>query len=83
MNNKLQIVYMVVSSPKDIYLEQAYVSMCSLKRHNPEAHAIILTDELTAATFTGVRKLETKYADEIVAVKLPENLNGQRRSRNY
>ena len=81
MNKKLQIVYVVVSSPKDIYLEQAYVSMCSLKRHNPEAHAIILTDELTAATFTGVRKLETKYADEIVAVKLPENLNGQRRSR--
>lgn len=78
---RLQIVYVLTSTEKDIYLEQAYVSMCSLKRHNPDAHAIILTDELTAATFNGIRKEETKYADEIVVVELPGNLNGQRRSR--
>ena len=80
-NKRLKIVYVLTSSPNDIYLEQAYVSMCSLKHYNPEAQVIILTDQLTAATFTGTRKKETRFADEIKVVDLPENLNGQRRSR--
>ena len=80
-NKRLKIVYVLTSSPNDIYLEQAYVSMCSLKHYNPEAKVVILTDQLTAATFTGTRKRETRFADEIKVVDLSENLNGQRRSR--
>ena len=78
---ELQLVYVLTSTENDIYLEQAYVSMCSARRYNPDAVITLLTDELTAATFTGVRKDEVRYADNIVVVKTPENLNGQRRSR--
>lgn len=81
MNNPLQIVYVLVSTEKDIYLEQAYVSMCSARKYNPDAVITVLTDELSAATFTGVRKKELRYADNIIVVKTPTDLNGQRRSR--
>ena len=77
----MKVVYVVVSNDADVYLEQAYVSMCSLKYHMPHAQIVMLTDDLTDATFKGVRKEETKYADEIVVVELPKELNAQRRSR--
>lgn len=80
---KTKIVYVVVSSEHDIYLEQAYISMYSLKRHMPEAHIVMLTDIATAESLTGIRKEETKFIDEmIVAADLDSNkLNAQQRSR--
>lgn len=78
---KLQLVYALVSSEKDIYLEQAYVSMYSARYYNPDARIIVVVDELTNASFVGRRKEETRYADDIIVVKVPTNLNGQRRSR--
>ena len=45
------------------------------------AKITILTDTLTAKTFLGVRKKEVSYADEVVVVKLPENLTPQQRYR--
>lgn len=79
---KTKIVYVLTSSEEDIYLEQAYVSMCSLKHHMPDAHITLLTDKLTADSFKGIRKEEVRYADEIVVVDLDGNrLNPQQRSR--
>lgn len=79
---KTKIVYVVVSTPDDIYLEQAYVSMCSVRRWMPEAHIILLTDQLTADTFTGVREREIGLANEIVTVALDgKKWNAQQRSR--
>ena len=77
-----QIVYVLTSTSKDIYLEQAYASMYSLKYYMPEAHIILLTDRETEKTFTGLRKEEIKYADEIVVIDLDaQKYNGQKRSR--
>lgn len=45
---KTKVAYVVVSSPNDIYLEQAYVSMFSLKHHMPDAYIVLLTDRLTS-----------------------------------
>ena len=79
---KTIIVYVLTSTNKDIYLEQAYTSMYSLKYYMPEAHIVLLTDKETEKTFTGLRKEEVKYADEIIAVDLDaEKYNGQKRSR--
>ena len=79
---KTKIVYVLVSSDKDIYLEQAYVSMCSLKFYMPDAHITLLTDVATKETFHGVRKLELKYVDELVVVNLDASeYNAQKRSR--
>ena len=55
---KTKIVYVLVSSNNDIYLEQAYVSMYSVKYYMPDAHITLLTDKLTEATFIGIRKKE-------------------------
>ena len=81
MNSKLQLVYVLVSSEKDIYLEQAYVSMYSAKYHMPDVTVILVVDELTNASFVGKRKEEVKYADNIVVVKIPGDLTAQKRSR--
>ena len=78
---KTKIVYVLVSSEKDIYLEQAYVSMYSLKHYNPDAHIVLLTDKRTSLTFEGVREKEVSLADEIVTVELSDALNAQQRSR--
>lgn len=81
MNGKLRILYVLTSSERDVYLEQAYVSMCSVRHYNPTAHITLLIDQITAESFVGVRKQEIRYADEVVVVGLPRELDGQRRSR--
>ena len=79
---KTCFVYVLTSTENDIYLEQAYVSMCSLKHYMPEAHIVLLTDIATQSTFTGVREKEVRFADDIIAIDLDaERYNGQKRSR--
>lgn len=78
---KTKIVYVLVSSDSDIYLEQAYVSMYSLKHHTPEAHIVVLTDSITASSFTCKRKEMVSLANEVVVVELDPKMNGQKRSR--
>ena len=79
---KTKFVYVVVSTPDDIYLEQAYISMFSLKHHMPDAHIVLLTDTLTSDTFTGIRKEEVRYADEIISIDYDaQKYNAQQRSR--
>lgn len=79
MNTK--IVYAVVSSEKDCYLEEAYVSMYSARYHNPDAHIVLVVDDNTEKTLVGQRKEETRFANEIVVVPLDKSLNGKMRSR--
>lgn len=78
---KTKLLYVIVSNERDIYLEQGYVSMFSAKMQMPECHITILTDVKSSETFKGLRKEETKYADEIIAIDLDPNLPAQKRSR--
>lgn len=78
---KTKLLYIIISEEKDIYLEQGYVSMFSAKMQMPECHITLLTDVKTSETFKGIRKEETKYVDEIVAIDLDPNLPAQKRSR--
>lgn len=78
---KTKIVYVLVSTEKDYYLEQAYVSMRSAKYHNPDAHVTLLVDKLTEESFVGRRREMADCADEIVAVDLDRKLSGMKRSR--
>lgn len=81
-NMKTKIVYVVVSSPDDIYLEQAYISMYSLKYYMPDAHIVLLTDKLTSETLTGIRKEKVRYVDEMKVIDLDgSKYNAQQRSR--
>lgn len=58
---------------KDIYLEQAYVSMWSLKYHNPTDHIIVLMDTKTKETLSGHREAEIKWAEETIVIDFKEN----------
>lgn len=78
---KTKIVYVLVSSSQDIYLEQAYISMFSIKYYMPDAHIVLLTDKQTESTFTNIRKNELKYADEIISIHIPNTYTAQQRSR--
>ena len=81
MNSRLQLVYVMASSEKDNYLEEAYVSMYSAKCQMPDVQIILVVDEKTEKTLTGIRKEEVKYADKIVAIHLDEKYDGKKRSR--
>ncbi len=76
-----KVVYALVSSSSDFYLEQAYVSMYSLKRYMPEAHIVLATDEDTRASFVGIREKELEYADEVLTIPLDASFTQHQRSR--
>jgi len=77
-----KLLYVLISTDADIYLEQAYVSMFSVKHHMPQSHITLLTDKDTEKSFTNIRGKEIKYADEIISVDLDVNkYNAQQRSR--
>ena len=79
---KTKIVYVVVSSPDDIYLEQAYISMYSLKYYMPDAYIVMLTDKITSMTLVEKRKEQVKYVDDMVVIDYDvKEYNAQQRSR--
>ena len=81
MAMKTKIVYCIVSNDEDIYLEQAWESIYTLRRHNPEAKVILLVDKGTEATLTGKRGGIRELVTEVVAVDTPDGYNAMRRSR--
>lgn len=78
---KTKIVYCIVSTEKDVYLEQAWVSIYTLRRYNADAHVTLLVDKATEATLTGNRSGIKELVDEVVAVDAPEGYNAMQRSR--
>ena len=77
-----KIVYVLISSDNDIYLEQAYISMFSVKYHMPDSHITLLTDKTTEFSFTNNRRKEIVYANEIISIDIDaKKYNAQQRSR--
>ncbi len=79
MNTKL--LYVIVSSPADVYLEQACVSMYSAKMYEPSIRIEVLTDNHTINTFSEAREKMVSLADEIVSVVFPDDIDAKTRSR--
>lgn len=78
---KTKIVYVVTSDETDIYLEQALLSVFSLRKHNPNAYVELVVDQDTDATIAGKRGEILKYIDHKVVVNVPEEYNKVCRSR--
>lgn len=78
---RTKLLYVLVSSKDDIYLEQAYVSMYSAKFYMPDCHIVLLTDNISNETFTSLRKNELKYIDELIVIPMNQKLTAQQRSR--
>lgn len=78
---KTKILYVITSSEKDIYFEQLFISITSLRRKMPTAHITVLTDTLTYSNLSDKRKAMLGTVNEVVPVELEKNLSGQTRSR--
>lgn len=78
---KTQIVYTLISTEKDIYLEQALVSIYSCRLHNPEAKIILITDNQTDITLIGKRASINKYINNKIIVSCPNNYSNKEKSR--
>lgn len=79
MNTK--IIYVVSSDETDVYLEQALLSVFSLRKHNPNAYVELVVDQDTNATISGKRGEILKYIDNKVVVNVPKEYNKQETSR--
>ena len=69
MAMKTKIVYCIVSNDEDIYLEQAWVSIYTLRRHNPDAEVILLVDKDTELTLIGKRSGIKELVAEVKTCK--------------
>lgn len=78
---KTKIVYVVVSDETDIYLEQALMSVFSLRKHNPDVYVELVVDQVTNKTINGKRSEIKKYVNKITAVDVPDKYTKGPKSR--
>lgn len=76
-----KIVYVITSTPDDIYLEQTYLSVYSLWQHEENPHVVLITDDRTDATLTGIRANILDLVAEKIVVPFDEKVTNMRRSR--
>lgn len=75
-----KIVYTLISSPNDIYLEQLWLSVYSLKLYNKNANIIILTDKLTYEYMNTIKEF-MKIVDDVKVISIPNNYSNIQKSR--
>ena len=78
---KTKILYVVTSSPEDIYLEQTYLSIYTLHKHVKNPHVVLLTDNRTNETLQGNRGKILELVNEKVVVDFDDSVSNMRRSR--
>ena len=81
---KTKLLYILVSGPSDVYLEQAFVSASSCARHNPGASMTLLTDKATADGWLYKSPLSQAFTalfSEVLVVPLDTELPAMKRSR--
>lgn len=81
---KTQILYILVSSPADYYLEQAFVSATSARLHNPNSRILLLTDRATLEGMDGRGVIGKQFLElftDVKAVELDPVLSPMKRSR--
>lgn len=79
----MKYVYVLTSTPNDLYYEQCLMSVFSLRHHTPKAQIYILTDNKTSDTFTEENKrlgLSNLGAD-IISVNFDDSVTNIQRSR--
>ena len=80
---KTKMVYVLVSNDKDYYLEQAYVSMFSLKKYNPKAQIYVVADQDTVDGIksNSIRQKLSVYVDSFISVDFDKTVGLKERSR--
>lgn len=78
---KTKIVYCLVSDTSDYYYEQLLISLCSLRKYNPEAIVEVVCDNETFATLEGVRRYIYDYNVKVISIETPIGWKNWEKSR--
>jgi hypothetical protein len=76
----MQYVYVLTSDETDFFLEQALLSITSLRLKIKNANVTVLVDDVSANKLINTRA-EIYNIAEIITIELPETLNKEQRSR--
>jgi hypothetical protein len=78
---RTKAVYVLTSNKEDYYYECTFLSIYSLKLHNPEMQAVLVTDAQTNDSMGIGRQKIKAYFDEMIVVDIPKRFNQKQRSR--
>ena len=78
---KTKIVYVVVSDETDIFLEQALLSIFSLRKLNPNAYVEFVIDQVTNDSIIGKRSEIKKHVNKTTVIEVPDNYSKGQKSR--
>lgn len=65
---KTKLVYVLTCAPEATYIEQALISIWSARYHHPDAHIVLLVDDLTNELLVGKRAEVLEYVTEKVLI---------------
>jgi hypothetical protein len=77
---KTQIVYALIATPEDTYLQEFWASLYSLRLYEPDREVIVCCDRETANYANNFPQL-VNLLTEIIVVPVPEKYNNKQRSR--
>jgi len=77
----VKIVYVLTSSENDLYYEQFFLSLVSLRIYNPDSEVIVLVDEKTKQGLIDKRAGYEKLASEIKVITVPDEFSQKEASR--
>jgi lipopolysaccharide biosynthesis glycosyltransferase len=77
----MKYLYVLTSDNSDYYLEQALLSITSLRLQMPKAFISLLVDDTTESGLTGKRSGICGMVNEFISVKIDEQFNKKARSR--
>lgn len=78
---KTKIVYCLVSDNEDYYYEQLLISLCSLRKHNPDTIVEVVCDNDTYATLHDTRSTIYDYDIIVTPVETPCGWQKKEKSR--
>lgn len=79
---KTKAAYVLTCSEGDRYLEQAWMSIWSLKHHNPTMQVALVVDDASCALIKSTyRKKMLDLVDELVCIHVPEGFDQRAKSR--
>jgi hypothetical protein len=77
----MKYIYVLASSENDLYYEQFFLSVVSLRLYNPAAEVVLLLDTLTKKGLAGNRTGYEKNVSDVIVIKAPDELSQKEVSR--
>ena len=77
----MKYLYVLTSNKYDYYLEQAFLSMSSLRMQMPDAFISLLVDNITEQTLVGKRKNILSLVNEFKSLEINDKFGQKARSR--